>query len=245
MSLLRSLLFTTPLIALTTIVLGTLSFLVSFFDRRGAKEHSIAVVWSKLILAVCLIRVRTQGVDKLDPRGVYVFACNHGSYLDIPALLSVLPMQFRFFAKKGLFSIPFLGSHLKRAKHLPVDRSSARNSLKSMTAGARLVADDRIPVLLFPEGGRSIEGLREFTEGAAYIAIKAGVPLVPLAIVGLRELLPMGSGHIKSGTITICAGEPIPTGALKLSDRAEITARAYDEIARMMGLPAQPAAAPR
>jgi 1-acyl-sn-glycerol-3-phosphate acyltransferase len=245
MSLLRSLLFSTPLIALATIVLGTLSFLSSFFDRGGATQHSLAVIWGKVLMRASLIRVRSRGLEKLDPKGVYVFACNHGSYLDIPALLSVLPMQFRFFAKKGLFSIPFLGTHLKRARHLPVDRSSARNSLKSMTEGARLVAQDRIPVLLFPEGGRSAQGLREFTEGAAYIAIKAGAPLVPLSIVGLRDLLPMGAGHIKSGAVTICVGEPIPTSALKLSDRAELTARIYDDIARMMGLPAQTVPASR
>ena len=245
MSLLRSLLFSTPLIALATIFFGSISFLASFFTKTGNTLHKLAVLWGKTLLAVSFVRVRGQGLDKLDPHGTYVFASNHGSYLDIPAVLSVLPMQFRFFAKKGLFQIPFMGTHLKRAGHLPVDRSSARNSLKSMTEGARIVADRRISVLLFPEGGRSVAGLREFTEGAAYIAIKAGVPVVPLAIVGMRDLLPMGAGHIKSGSVTLAVADPIPTAGMKLSDRVELTARLYDEIARMMGLPAQPAPAPK
>ena len=107
--------------------------------------------------------------------------------MDIPAALAVLPQQFRFFAKKGLYKIPFLGSHLNRAGHLPVDRSNARNSLKSMTEGARVVAARGISMLLFPEGGRTAEGLRGFKEGAAYIAIKAGVPVVPMAIIGMRD----------------------------------------------------------
>lgn len=242
MSLLRSIVFSTPLIALATIVVGAVSYLVSFFDEHGARLHELAVVWSRILLGVSFIHVKKEGIEKLDPKGTYVFACNHGSYLDIPALLVVLPMQFRFFAKTGLFKIPFLGTHLKRGKHLPVDRTSPRASLKSMTEGARIVANEGIPVLLFPEGGRSAEGLREFTEGAAYIAIKSGVPAVPLAIVGLRELLPMGSGNIRAGRIAVKVGDPIPTAGMKLSDRAELTARLYEEIARMMGLEGKPAA---
>jgi len=235
MSLLRSLLFSTPLIVLATIVLGTVSIAASFFDSTGRTQHAVAVLWARILLAVSFIRVRVEGLDKLDPRASYVFAANHASYMDIPALLSSLPFQFRFFAKKGLFQIPFLGTHLRRAGHLPVDRSNARNSLKSMSEGARVIADRRISVLLFPEGGRSPEGLREFREGAAYIAIKAGAPLVPVAIVGMRPLLPMGSIHIRSGQVVVRIGQPISTAGLHSSDRGELTGRAYDEILRLLG----------
>src|SRR5580698_1781373 len=192
MSFARSLLFSTPLIALSTIVLGTMTLIASLFDPNGDMQHRLAQFWAKTLLAVSFVRVRSEGVEKLDPRGSYVFVANHGSLMDIPAALAVLPQQFRFFAKKGLYKIPFLGSHLHRAGHLPVDRGNARNSLKSMTEGARIVSQKHMSVLLFPEGGRSAEGLREFREGAAYIAIKAGVPVLPIGIVGMRRLLPMG-----------------------------------------------------
>ena len=109
----------------------------------------------------------------------------------------------------------------------PVDRSNPRASLKSMSEGARIIAERRISVLLFPEGGRSPHGLREFKEGAAYIAIKAGVPVVPVALVGMRELLPMGSVHIRSGRVTVRVGDPIPTAGLKLGAREELTARLH------------------
>ena len=167
-----------------------------------------------------------------------MFVANHGSYMDIPALLTVLPQQFRFFAKQGLYVIPFLGTHLKRAGHLPVDRSNVRSSLKSMSEGAQIVKDRGISVLLFPEGGRSLEGLREFKEGAAYIAIKAGVPVVPVALDSMRELLPMGSGHLRSGQAVLSIGDPIPTAGLKTSDRAELNRRLHGEVARMMGIEA-------
>lgn len=235
MSFLRSLLFSTPLIVGATIVMWTVSFAVSLFDRSGNAAHRVARVWGKMLLAVSFIRVRPAGLEKLDPHGVYVFVANHASYMDIPAVLSQLPHQFRFFAKKGLYQIPFLGWHLRWAGHLPVERSNARNSLKSMTEGARVIAAKRVSVLLFPEGGRSPQGLREFKEGAAYIAIKAGVPVVPVAIVGMRELLPMGSIHIRSGEVTVRVGCPIPTEGLKLADRAALTERLYAEIGKMLG----------
>jgi 1-acyl-sn-glycerol-3-phosphate acyltransferase len=236
MSILRSVLFSTPLIALATIVMGTFSIIASLFDGSGKSQHWLARIWGRMLLAVCFIRVRGEGLEKLDPHGSYVFVANHGSYMDIPAMLTVLPQQFRFFAKQGLYRIPFLGTHLKRAGHLPVDRTNVRSSLKSMSEGAQIVKQRGISVLLFPEGGRSLEGLHEFKEGAAYIAIKAGVPAVPVALVGMRELLPMGSGHLRSGRAVLRIGDPIPTAGLKTSDRAELNRRLHEEVARMLGI---------
>ena len=234
MSLARSLLFSTPLIVICTVAMGTLSLIDSFFDRTGNSQHRIARVWAKMLLAVSFMRVRAEGLEKLDPNGTYVFVVNHGSLMDIPALLATLPQQFRFFAKKGLFQIPFLGTHLERAGHFAVDRSSPSASLKSMMEAARIIAGRGVSVLNFPEGGRSAEGLREFKEGPAYIAIKAGVPVVPVALVGLRELLPMGSIHLRSGSVVVRVGDPIPTKDLHAGDRMELTQRLYREISRMM-----------
>jgi 1-acyl-sn-glycerol-3-phosphate acyltransferase len=237
MSLLRSWLFSTPMIVLSTIVMGTISLIASFFDATGNSQHRVARIWAKTLLAVSFIRVRAEGLEKLDPHASYVFVSNHGSFMDIPAILSQVPNQFRFFAKKSLYRIPFLGTHLKRAGHLPVDRSSARASLKSMSEGAKIITGRGISMLLFPEGGRSAKGLREFKEGAVYIAIKAGVPVVPMAVVGMRDLLPMGSGHIRSGAVVLRIGDPIATRGLKLGDREELTQRLYAEVARMLQEP--------
>ncbi|HTX33459.1 MAG TPA: lysophospholipid acyltransferase family protein [Bryobacteraceae bacterium] len=235
MSFLRSLLFSTPLIVLATAFWGTVSMVDSFFDGTGNSQHRLARIWSRMLLAVCFIRVRVEGLENLDPKGTYVLVANHGSYMDIPALISMLPLQFRFFAKKSLYRIPFLGTHLRRAGHLPVDRSNARNSLKSMTEGARIIAQRHVSVLLFPEGGRSEKGLREFKEGAAYIAIKAGVPVVPIGIQGMRRLLPMGSLHLRSGRVTVKIGRPVATEGMKLPDRGALNERLYEEVHRLMG----------
>jgi 1-acyl-sn-glycerol-3-phosphate acyltransferase len=234
MSLLRSLFFSTPIVVVSTIVLGTLSLIASFFDGTGNTQHRIARVWARVLLAAALIRVRVEGMENLEPGGVYVFVGNHVSLMDIPAILAKLPYQFRFFAKLGLFGIPFLGTHLKRAGHLPVNRTNARASLKSMTEAAKIISTRRVSMLLFPEGGRCPEGLREFKEGAAYIAIKAAVPVVPMALIGMREKLPMGSVHLRSGMVTLRIGEPIATSTMDSGDRGALTARLYSEISGML-----------
>lgn len=232
---LRSILFTGPLIVLVTIVFGTASFIVSFFDSTGRLPNKIARRWARWLLRVARVRVTVEGMEKIDPRQNYVFVANHRSYMDIPVILAAIPVEFRFYAKKGLFLIPFLGTHLKRAGHLAVVRGDARASVKSMTLGARLIQERKISMLLFPEGGRTLAGKREFKEGAAYIAIKAGVPLVPLGLTGTRAVLPIGSSYVRGGLVTLKIGDPIPTAGLKLPDRARLTETMSRQVAELAG----------
>jgi 1-acyl-sn-glycerol-3-phosphate acyltransferase len=235
LSFLRSALFSTPLIVLATVAMGTISLAVSLVDRSGNASHRVARVWARVLLAVSFIRVRVEGLEGIDPKAAYVFAANHASFMDIPAILAAVSNQFRFFAKKGLFSIPFLGTHLRHAGHFPVERTSARASLRSMGDAARLIRERGASMLLFPEGGRSEAGLQEFKEGAAYIAIKAGVPAVPVGLDGMREKLPMGSFHIRAGRVTLRIGKPISTKGMTVADRMELNERLYREVARLSG----------
>jgi 1-acyl-sn-glycerol-3-phosphate acyltransferase len=125
---------------------------------------------------------------------------------------------------------------LKRAGHLAVVRGDARASVKSMTLGAQLIQERKVSVLLFPEGGRSRTGeMREFKEGAAYIAIKAGVPIVPVGIVGTRAVLPMGSNYVRAGHVILRIGDPIPTADVKLKDREQLTQTLVRRVAGLAG----------
>ncbi len=231
----RALLITAPSIIGMTIVMGTISLITSVFDATGRKQHNLARVWSRLLMKIGRVRVETEGVGKLDPARPYVLAANHCSYMDTPLVLGSIPLDFRFFAKQGLFHIPLLGTHLKRAGHIPVIRDNPRAAIKTLSEGARLIRERKISVLLFPEGGRSERGLLEFKEGAAYVAIKAGVPIVPLGIVGTREVLPMHSWNVRPGRARLLVGDPIETAGMALHDRTALTRTIRDRIAELIG----------
>jgi len=225
-------LITDPLIVLATVVLSSLSVLTTFFDASGRVAARIAVIWARTLLRVSGVHVTVEGLERIVPGGVYVFASNHASYMDTPVVLGNAPVQFRFLAKKGLFSIPFLGTHLQRAGHIPVFRGNARQNLKTLGMAAETVQSRGVSLLIFPEGGRSRDGtLGLFSEGAAYIAIKAGVPLVPMTLIGTRAVLPFGSGLPCPGRVRMIVGQPIPTADLTMKCREQITARVREEIA--------------
>jgi 1-acyl-sn-glycerol-3-phosphate acyltransferase len=234
LSRLRAYLLIDPLIIVTTLVFGLASLLASAFDKRGRTQHAIARAWARTLLAVSGARIRMEGLEKLERGGAYVLAANHSSYMDTPVVL-LLPLQIRFFAKRGLFRIPLLGGHLRRAGHLPVVRENPRASLKSLTEGARLVRERGVSVVLFPEGGRSPDGLREFKEGAAYVAIKAGVPVVPIGIIGTQQLLSMGSVHVRPHAVTVRIGDPISTAGMKLDARGELNQTLRRKVAELIG----------
>jgi len=224
MKTLRGLLFADPAIALATVFFGTISLIISFFDQTGAIQIRVARAWARTLLAVSGIAVRVQGLEQIDPEGSYVFMSNHLSYMDTPVALAHIPVQFRFLAKRGLFQIPFLGQHLVRAGHIPVPREDPRAAVKVMQRAAQTIQQKRISLLIFPEGGRSHDGqLRSFKEGGAYIAIRAGVPVVPLAMIGTQKVLPFGAGIVTPGQVTLRILKPVDTHQLTLKDRGALT----------------------
>ncbi|HUS05913.1 MAG TPA: lysophospholipid acyltransferase family protein [Bryobacteraceae bacterium] len=237
LGLLRALLITDPLIVIATVVLGSVNLLVSLFDEGGRRQVTIAQLWSRVLLKVAGIKMSVEGIEKIDTAANYVFVANHQSYMDTPVVLAHIPMQFRFLAKKGLFSVPFLGYHLKRAGHIPVPRENPREAIKAMSEAGRIIREKGISVLIFPEGGRSLVGLKEFKEGAAYIAIKAGVPVVPVAISGTLQVLPMGSLTPRPGHVTLKIGDPVPTEHLVLHDRGRLSGELHDRVAEMLSEP--------
>lgn len=232
--LLRALILTDPLIIIATIILGSVNLLVSFFDNGGRKQIVIARFWSRTLLRIAGVRVTVEGLENIDLSGNYVFVSNHASFMDTPVVLAHIPVQFRFLAKQGLFSIPFLGYHLKRAGHLPVPRENPRAALKMMGEAGRIIRERGISVLVFPEGGRSLEGLLEFKEGAAHIAIEAGVPAVPIALKGTLEVLPMGSVNVRPGRVTLHIGVPISTKHLTRRDRGELTRELHRRVGELL-----------
>jgi len=226
---------TAPLIVLATAAFGLVSLIISLFEASGRGQIAMARAWARCLLWGSGVKVKVEGLEKIAAEGSYVFVSNHLSYMDTPVVLANIPVQFRFLAKSGLFKIPLLGTHLARAGHISVPRDDARAAVKTMTTAAQVIRERGISLLVFPEGGRSQTGeLASFKEGAAYIAIRAGVPLVPIALQGTREVLPFGSGHVRAGSVTMRIGEPVPTDQIQLRDRGRITAELRDRIVSML-----------
>ena len=235
LSAIRAFLIIDPLILLATALMGTVSMMVSFFDASGRTQHRVARAWAHMLLAIAGARIRVEGLERIAPGASCVIVANHLSFMDIPVILAHLPVEIRFLAKRSLFTVPFIGTHLRRAGHLPVEREEVRASLKTMAEAAQMIRNRGISVLIFPEGGRSPHEMREFMEGAAYIAIKAGAPAVPVGLDGTRQILPMGSIHMKPGEVVLRIGEPIPVDGLKIHDRHALTAGLQRRVAELAG----------
>jgi 1-acyl-sn-glycerol-3-phosphate acyltransferase len=230
-----SLLVRAPLVILATAVMGTLSLIASLWDKDGRQQLAIARLWARMLLWAAGARVTVVGREKLDPAGTYVICPNHVSYMDTPVLLTYIPVNFRFMAKEELLSIPFIGGHLKRAGNISVPLDDPRAALRVLSAASKAMQENGVSMLVFPEGGRSESGqLREFKDGAAYLAIKAQAPLVPLALIGVRDILPMHSHHLKPGRVTLRIGDPIPTAGCKPADRTELTARLHAAVRALL-----------
>ena len=234
---LRAYLWIDPLICLATVVMGTISLLASLFDGTGNKQMAVARLWARILCRLAGVQLKIVGLENIDPQANYIIAANHLSYMDTPVVLGHLPVNFRFMAKKGLFSIPFIGTHLASAGHLPVVNDNPREGIKALNEAAKLIAARRISVLIFPEGGRAATGeLKEFRDGAFFLAIKSGAPVLPVALIGTYEMLPFGSGVMRPGPVTMRIGRPIDTAGRHIKERTLVSEQVRAEIGRLTQL---------
>jgi 1-acyl-sn-glycerol-3-phosphate acyltransferase len=207
-----------PLIALSTAFFGCISLICGLWDKSGRQQHYIAHLWARSLLIFSLSPITLIGEEKLHIHETAVYASNHLSYYDTPVLFARLPFQFRILAKQSLWKIPFIGWYLNRSGQVPVDQSSARNAVASLNRGVQTLKHG-LPLVIFPEGGRSSDGRpKPFVSGAAYMAIKAQVPVVPVTLIGTYELLPMHTYHLHPRPLSIIIGDPIPTTGLTTRD---------------------------
>jgi 1-acyl-sn-glycerol-3-phosphate acyltransferase len=227
---LRSYFIFDPLIWLITVVLGIISIPVSLLGEKGRILHGFARFWSQLIMKIICSPTKVTGLDRIDTSKPLVYAVNHASALDIPVLYVYLPFQFRIAFKKELLAYPIVGWHLRRSGQICVDQQNPAKSIGSIRSALKGLKSG-MPLVIFPEGGRTPDGeVKPFLPGAFFLAIKAQVDIVPVALVGTYELLPMNTYHIKSRPLEMRVGEPIATAGYTLRNMDELSDKVHEAV---------------
>ena len=217
-------------IGVSGLVISLLCLATYPFDRQGRVIHRLAGFWGRVALLACGVKVRVEGLEHVKGEGPYVFMSNHQGSFDIFSLMAHLPFQFKWLAKKEIFSIPILGWAMAAAGYISIDREGTRETVEAMNKAARKIHDG-MSVLVFPEGSRSRDGsIQPFKKGGFSLAIKAKVPVVPIAISGSREIMPPEGLAAASCEIRIRIGHPIGTEKYSIRDRQRLMEKVRETI---------------
>ncbi len=222
-----------PLFVAGTVLCGTASLLASLTEANGSRQHQIARVWARASLRFAGAPLHILGAENLQKHAVAVYTSNHLSYMDTPAIFAALPFQFRIVARHELWGVPFIGWHLNRSGQIPVNVSNPRASVASLSGGVKTLRAG-MSLFLFPEGGRTQTGLPgPFLNGSAYMAIRAQVPIVPMALVGTHELLPIHTKTFYPVPVLLVVGEPILTSGMTPRDVEPLTTALHRAISAL------------
>jgi 1-acyl-sn-glycerol-3-phosphate acyltransferase len=209
----RTVFYLIPAISIYTIVLGAASIASSVFDRRGYFAHGCARTWSWLILKTTGVRVAVEGLERIVPGRTYVFVSNHQSIYDTPVVFASLPYQLRIIAKESLARFPVLGWHLRRGGHLFVDRTHPDRA--GILNRWRALVSEGLSLIIYAEGTRSRDGrVNRFKGGSFLLAIQAQLPIVPLAIINTRRVMPKGRLRTEPADVRLVVHDPIQPPAL-------------------------------
>jgi 1-acyl-sn-glycerol-3-phosphate acyltransferase len=230
----RTVFFLIPAITLYTIVLGAISIASSLFDRRGYTAHRCARAWSWLILKTTGVRVTVEGLERVVPGTTYIFVSNHQSIYDTPVVFSSLPFQLRIIAKESLAMFPVLGWHLRRGRHLFVDRKHPDRA--GILRRWRALVSEGLSLIIYAEGTRSPDGrVARFKAGSFMLAIEAGLPVVPVAVIGTRAVMPKGRLRTEPADVRLVIHDPIQPPAMAsptVHDAKALADRVHDIVTR-------------
>ena len=175
------------------------------------------------------VKIEVRGLEDLQPSRSYIFMSNHVSNLDPPVFIPSIPGRCSVLIKKEVFRLPIFGRALRMAEMVPVDRSNREAAIESVRAAAEVLRRG-LNMVVFPEGTRSPDGrLLPFKKGPFHMAIEAGVPVVPVTILGTAECWPKGTWAMRPGKATVIFHPPIDP--FKFADREELMAAVRESIA--------------
>jgi len=230
--------FALTVVALATIVLGTSIIILARFHASTRHITRIMHLWARTFLLVTGTHVEAEGLDRIDPKGSYVFTGNHISSMEIPVMIALLPVSIRFLAKKELFGVPVLGPAMRAIHMVRTDRQAGGMAHRAINEQVAKVVAAGLSLMIYPEGTRSKDAeMNPFKKGAFRIAIDNRMPIVPVTITGSERVWRPGGKLIYGGDVLLVIHEPIPTDQMTgadidgLRDRVrEIVAETYEEI---------------
>jgi 1-acyl-sn-glycerol-3-phosphate acyltransferase len=194
------------------------------------KAHRVASIWARILLILTNTRVKVIGTENVLAGKPQIFMANHQSDFDILIVLAHIPGQFRWIVKKELFNIPVFGTAMRSAGYIEIDRQHHESAMMSVDEAARKIKEGK-SVMSFPEGTRSRDGsIRPFKKGMFHLAIKSGVPIVPISIVGAKDIMPKRSLYIKPGKVTLVFDKPIDVSGYGIENRNELIERVRNVI---------------
>ena len=215
---------------------GSLGILTAWIPPKGNWVYFMARMWSRGLLFFSGLPLEKRSESELEPNQCYVFMSNHQSLYDIPALITALPGQTRFLAKRSLFRIPIFGWALRAGGFISIDRRDRSRASESFSDAVERLRRGSSAVV-FPEGTRSLDGdLLPFERGGFLLAIKSGAPIVPVGIRGSLEVRSRDSWVVKPGRISVAIGSPIDVESYGIRRRAELSELVREQIARLAGL---------
>lgn len=214
--------------AVSTIFWATVSILGSLFSGRGRIQHYCMRRWSKDNLWLSRARVEIEGLDNIAQERPQIFVANHSGLHDILSLSAYLPIQFRWIAKKSLFSVPFMGWHMRRSGYIAIDRDNPRSAAKSIIEAAGVIRNG-VNAIAFPEGTRSKTGaLGNLRSGAFSLALRTNVPLVPISLDGSYRVIAPKTLQVNPGTvIRIKINRPIDLSSYRRGEKRRLMEEVY------------------
>jgi 1-acyl-sn-glycerol-3-phosphate acyltransferase len=188
-----------------------------------------------MFLVNCVgVRVHVRGTERL-PQGTCIFAANHTSSADAPAVVGAIPRRIAILLKRSLFEWPIAGQAFHLAHFIPVDRFDRESAIESLEKATQALRDGQ-SFLIYPEGTRSADGrLQELKKGTAVMAIKSGVPVVPVACSGAHRVMEKRKLKINPGDILVEFLDPIDSTRYSLEQKDELLREIHDRLAA--GLP--------
>jgi 1-acyl-sn-glycerol-3-phosphate acyltransferase len=191
--------------------------------------------WTGVKMVVYVTRIAGEKVTVYGqeniPAGVCLFAANHTSNADAPAIVGAIPRRIAILGRKSLFDIPVVGTAFRLAKFVPVDRENRDAALESVKQAVQYIREG-YSFLVYPEGTRSPDGrLRRFKKGSFVMAIEAGVPIVPVACAGAHRIMQKNSLIVRPGKVTVRFGKPIDASAFTIEQRDELAQLVHDAVA--------------